>query len=794
MVAPFAPPPAGPSPFPGVVPEAAEQLLQLPPDIQPIVAEFLSTLEPGDQLAFFTLPIATQAEILTAFLSSPQGAHLAPQALPDPTLPPPGAMPQGDPMLAPPSPGVPQPGDPLPPLPPLGDPLLDPALAGALPPLPADPALAGAPVAPPPLPGVPDLPGPLETPEVAAKPERKAYKPPKLKLPEPPPDRYEGKGPSHAVVLAHAREARDRYRPRDERIVEDKKLYYLVPNPRQADGSPVEAGAQPLLQTRADAAQMVDRVIGHTELKLDALKLELLAPTDDAEAREAAQVVEDTCRTMLAEWFGRWDMQGSMGNPQPSLGRKVAGLLALEGGCGAYLTLDPDEPDCPIHYEPIGWSQLYPMRHNTTRQFEMSLAEARVQYPEIEEALPAVDESGNESPHAENAAVRVIGWCDERYHAIAWEMGGEGDWIKAPAEHHLGFRPYQLPPLPLGTPAAPEPDLADEYYRFLGAGVLTHLHRVFQQLDQMMNIVMELAKQAVNPPVVEYLDPDNPDDTRPKLDRRSGSQNYRGSGDRVEALETTLAGRPDGTTVIQSLLAQISNAGPPVLGGGGTSQSGLDRSLQGQSASALTIDPIIDAIERHIELVLRLAVELMLRTMRQKGAARLFTGLEYRAYSGEAPGTLGRLEARHLELVRLRRTSGGLTVRVDRLSSFDRQQLGLMLGNLVQMRLKSRFEAMKELGTDDPQRETKRIFAEMALEDPAFMKSLAGWALMQEAPPEIVAFWQAERAKELAPAPAAQPPAQPGMVSPPAPAAPPAAPAPGVPGQPGQAPLAPVPM
>jgi hypothetical protein len=231
-----------------------------------------------------------------------------------------------------------------------------------------------------------------------------------------------------------------------------------------------------------------------------------------------------------------------------------------------------------------------------------------------------------------------------------------------------------------------------------------------------------------------------------------------------------LAQSPNAQFLLQSAMNDLGDAQPPVLAGRGVAQSGFDRFQANESAGALWVDPLqayqVRQYERLLEAILTDLVRLM------DGDSPAWTKLPYKMARSRSKGGPYRTV---LTAKDIKRAGPYVTITYKRLSMTERMQAAQLNMLLVKEHMKSRLSAMDELGIDDTERETARMFAEAALEDPSVIKAAIKASLVQQAADEetderglnmgaifLHAFDEAQ-ARE---AQAGQRPPEPGMPSP----------------------------
>ncbi len=226
---------------------------------------------------------------------------------------------------------------------------------------------------------------------------------------------------------------------------------------------------------------------------------------------------------------------------------------------------------------------------------------------------------------------------------------------------------------------------------------------------------------------------------------------------------------------MQSTTADRRHPPPPLLAGRGPPESVFHRFLATESAGALTIDPVMDHVERGMQRINRLVLELAAR--KGTGDGKLFPGLVYRArksgkgYSVLDPADILKNGTRNI--VRYKRTNEQqLVVKSNRLL----QELQAKVIDLDTVR--------KELGYESPEDLEQGIFRDAANQDPNVVKAKIMEALGRHNP-VLYSLWQWSRNMEAqaqqGPPGGGPPGGRPGLPSPPRP--------PGPPGPPGRTPM-----
>lgn len=738
----------------------------LPPEI----AQLMQQLPPMVRQRFMALPPAQQLALIEEFLRTQGGAPPATEL----------AGPTGLPLAGPPA-GIPSVDSPLPtPLPGPGAPSLPPGAAPMPPPGPLPPELVAGPLpglpvdGPPGLPPLPGPPGPLPgaAPEgvarrggvrgAAGEPARPRPKPPpKYDLPDLPKNTY-GSGPTYQHVLDAAQRGRKRYAARNEQIRQAVARYHLEPEYSDLTGETRDPASGAIPFTSVLPALFVERTIGLAAAVHDRLVLNVEPASRYIRSVQAAQACENALRTWREVDEMRWFRRGTEGDAQIPLPYKEMGLAAIEGGCGMYLWIDPDDERYPHYYEPVPLSQLYPLGTEITRQFSITLGEARARYPEVDRVYRSWD-----TPPDDTVLVTIICWADTGglWHVITWEEGqswsrpdqrpAAGYWIKGPDQGRIdfGFCPYQYYEA-FGSPVAQfavygtnQTDV--EKHRTYG--ILTQTGETYKHLNQVGSWVLEGAAKSVRPATVDYLQPQSEKPDPP--DTRAGAHNTREVGERIEPIIPSFAGSADGQATMSLLQAGLQDAAPPVLAGRGAAASGFDRFQASEQAGALFVDKLIEFAERYYEDYFRLRLELTRRKGTGKGAWNL-KRLPYRTTKGLMVGMTGELSADDVAYNSYDRYATSVRVRYQRLSEIEQMQRSERVLRQVDAKLISRRRAMDKIGIESPDEEQLQIFEEQAvLLDPAMHKAAAARALRQQGDPYLLQVWDQARAKEEAPPP-----------------------------------------
>lgn len=595
------------------------------------------------------------------------------------------------------------------------------------------------------------------------------WKPPAMK-----PSRFKDSNPSLERVLEDGRLGRQLWQARDLRIALDTSMYHLEYELEDADPDMSDDVAfidGELLHRRSDPAALVDRVTGMVEARQDRVTIHMPKRHESDEYRKAAQSFEDFSRSFRMVDEENWFERGStMGDPQPPLPRKEAGLMALEGGFGWCWHVDPDDEDHPFEYEVVPISQLYPLGHATTRQFTLPLHMARAQFPEIEAAYPLKD--GQARSYYDSMYVRIIEWADTagyRY-AAAWAedsigpSSGRGDrsgWIVKPRPIGYGF-PYFNYVIWGGTPTAPNNYNKSTHNKNIGYGILTPLRKTYRLMDIMVSAVATGALKVQAPPLFRTVN-ENRDMTKvPRINTDPGAENFGRPGEEVKPMVFDIAASQSGVAFIQSLAQELSNNIPPMLAGM-SANSGFEYMQRSDDANAMFIAPMIDALQRSYEMQHRqrgvLAYRYAKRGKRDKGfeKQRYFTRYAYTGTSKRGYTYQGVLKPSDIE-----KSGVSLQVRYTQKTLTEQMQLANMVSQLVQAHLMSQEQALIKLGNDDPYKELLKIFQDAALMQPEVLKAMTEESILSGGNDMLKQAWLRAFAQA---GQGGSPPSQPGMAS-----------------------------
>ena len=738
---------------PGI--EAAVQ--QLPPEVQGVAR----TLPPEILIQLLSLPLPQQVELLQEALQAQRMGIVGPSGQPMPPGGSVGASPVG--MGGPP--------------PPMG-------LTGAPPPQSPLPSPVGPGGPPPTTPPGPPPPDPLTPPETAfnilkdMQRESGRPKPPDPDIPPLPDDR--GK-PDMGLVWDDTTTAESIYRERDDMYEEVGDLYYLRDWWQKVDGGPVNQPGGDVMVTRAQPATMVDRGIGLVAPSNDRLTWHVDYWSDDPEVKSAATNIRNALRHWRDQDIIDWHRRSANdGLTMPDLPRVEAGNLLLEGAIPFFIDLDPERPSNPHVYEPFSPHEVYPLHHATLRIQRTTLNEARKQWKKVKDKF-------RDSKLSAETTCKVVTWSDERWWCVAFILGDDPDmgkqtsdgvWIRPPKKHDLGFRKIQSGVTTFGTPLSPMTRAANdvqEHVKYRWRGILHTYLPMFRLMNQLMSATATLAfRQAAQALVLE--DPNGFGE--PEVNDGPGGITTLKMGQKLYPLIATLAGTEDGRQLLQSIMADLGEAAPPVMAGRGQAESGADRFMATQQAAALHIDPAIDAIEKHFQYLGTLRLEAVWRKGTGKDAwvGKMPVRSKYadsETDDGDEYTGMGVVSPEDVE------KNGTLCrVRYQRYSLAEWAQLGGVLNNMIKAGLMTKFEALDRLNVEDPARMLRQVFYEKSLEAPEMIKSIITTALWQESHPELTeeereiqkrdALWAAWETMVLKSQPKGSDPATPGDASLPA--------------------------
>lgn len=600
--------------------------------------------------------------------------------------------------------------------------------------------------------GAPQPPAPLKPrPKKTAKrkdaPER--WSPPELPKP-----RFKA-GPTMAQCLADAREGRDYFAELTEAITSWHDIYHMADEHRKLDGRAIEPMAGEAPVTRAQPVTMASRVVGLTAPSIDRLGFQVDPWDDEDETTEAAQAVENYARYFYEELTRRYGRKATMGDFQPPLPRKLSGLAAIEGGFAFRLMPNPDDKQFPWSVDVKPMLEIFARPRATTHQVECSLAEAWT-YDELAELLPAPDKDDPEPLYSSSSRIRLVTWTDETHWCMCAEWGDTGLaeryrerhrgtaqedlWIQKPVAHGLGRRIFLIPNPWDATPLGPNHLSATTRARHLSRGIYAPVVPTIKAINQIAGALRSGLFKAINPPMVVQLNPalraQHPDvlaQTGEQLRdavNQAGGVAIVGLDEKIGPALNNVAASADGQAFLQSLMGDLNDIQPPVMGGRGAAQSGFDRFQASEAAGVVHVDPIIAYLTGAIEYLL----EAMLTDLARlgEGDKKLFTKLPYRSYRAKR-GTVARGGGMAtLDAKAIRRNGPRVTVTYRRESLTEQMQIAQLNMMLVKEHMKSRLSAMDDLGIDDTERERAQMLAEAALEDPAVVKAAIKVALQKQ--------------------------------------------------------------
>lgn len=638
-------------------------------------------------------------------------------------------------------------------------------------------------VAPPMGEGAPP-PGGLPAPQVgppppapAPEPGRQVVKakqkkpPPKYKLPKLDKSRWAKQAPTIAHIYRVARAGETMWRANRERQKLDLACWKGEMSSLDRYGGTTDAPGR-LVHQRLTAFTYVERVTTMVAWNNDT-EMDLPARADDDDHREAAQKTENWLRTQRHNDSKRWRRRGEYGDPQPALERVEAQGMVLLGGTGWQWEIAPDDPDHPFRDRYVPWGELYPVGDEITRQYVVSLAQLRAECPEVDEYYG--DDDGNEND--DTRKVKVIGWCDRQgyRHGICWQEEGGGwasyrpptddggsvkeRWIKKPDKViGLGFPYYNLA-IAVSAPAIDED--TDDYRKWVGIGVLTRAVPHFRLVNFVGEMALKGFLRDIDPPTLQTHQQGTDLSRVPLVETEAGDRNFGFNGDRVEILGRAGTGSADGTTTLNMLASDQQDLVPPAIGGQRQGNSGFQQMQTEQAASAVTVGPIMDAMEKMYEDKCRQRAMLALRFGKNPDnkALEYFAEYPYRNYRSDI-GNYGALKPADIE-----RSGVDVEVRYKRLSPAEEAQQATMLVQLVNARLMSYDEALKRRGAREPEREWLKILKDGALMTPRVLMGLVGKAIMESGDEALIGAWQEAGMLEALKGGGGSPPAQPGVPS-----------------------------
>lgn len=615
---------------------------------------------------------------------------------------------------------------------------------------------------PPPQGGPSALPQQPKPRKVAAgpkKPKRRADAAPPWEPDELPDPRY-ADGPDYKTVIAHAEEGRRYYNDLTEALQTWRDIWHMVDddktklNREQTDDS----AGDDIWHTRAQPTTMGKRIIGMTAPSLSRLGIQADPWDDTDECRASAQACENFARYALETVAREWNRRATSGDMRGPFDRVLSGLAAIEGGYGFRVMPNPKRKSFPWDVEPVPLLELMPRPLSTTRQVECTLSEAYA-YEELKALLPPPGEDAADPPYDGDSRVRLITWTDETHWCMVAEFaqpelaqkvkesgrGKAGEyWIKKPKAHQLGRRIYLIPNPWDSDPLGPSSRDTKGRARYLSQGIYAPLVGTISFINKMVSAIgSDVFKQTLRPKKWK-LDPTMrqasggllPSITQEMYDQAhiAGGNVVLGPNEDVEDIVNDIAATQAGQAFLQSLLGDLGDVSPPVLGGRGAAESGFDRFQASQAAGVLHVDPIIEYHTTSIQYLLEVILVDLVRL--GDGEGKIFAKLPYRAYRGgrgttKRAGYMSTLTAKDV-----RRNGPYLQIKFKRDNLTEQMQLTQLMLLQVKEHLRARVSAMDELGIDDTERERMLMFTESALEAPDVIKAAIKAALTQAAAAE----------------------------------------------------------
>lgn len=498
-------------------------------------------------------------------------------------------------------------------------------------------------------------------------------------------------------------------------------------------------------------------------------EMDLPPRADDDEHTEAAQKSENWSRTMREMDSKRWRRRGELGDPQPPLERVEAQGMTLLGGVGWMWEIRPEDKTHPYRCKYIPWTELYPVGNEITRQYTVPLGQLRAECEEAEEYYKGWDGD-------DNLKCKVIGWSDNQgyRHALVWDQEGSGwdgaptkddngnekeRWIKKPTKVlGLGFPFYNLA-IAVSEPGGNEDELDGR--KWVGMGILDRAIPHFRMVNMVGEFAMKGFFRNVDPPTFQTHMPGTDLNKVPTIDLEPGSRNFGFQQDKVETLGANGTGTPDGSTTLSMLSADQADLVPPVMAGQRAGNSGFQQMQTENAANAVTVGPIMDAMEKMYQdqMAQRLSLALRFAKNADNKDLEYFNEYPYKNYRG-GNGSYGSLKATDIE-----RSGVDVEVRYKRLSFAEENAQAQMLVSLVNAHLMSTEEALKRRGVREPEREWLKILKDGALMNPRVLMGLVGKAIMESGDQMLIEEWQNAGMLEALKGGGGSPPAATGVAS-----------------------------
>lgn len=609
--------------------------------------------------------------------------------------------------------------------------------------------------------------------QVEAKPKKKG--PPKFELVDLDEYRYADKPPTLRRIEEDARLGRERWKAQEQRIEDDLLCFRGEMQPVDVYGNPAEGMDTAKAYARTTAFNWTKKVASLATWTNDRVEFDVLPRDDSDEYKDAADHLEQAERCWRKYDENCWFARAEVGDPQPPLSTHEADMMTLLGGLGWMWRIDPKDKRHPYKYEPVPVNQIKPLSHATTRQFCLPLNEARAEYDEIDEYYDLEDDNGER--WGEDLEVRITCWSDRWgiRHAIIWEEeGGSANtfhrrdadkerWIKEPKDRHdLGFPFYNMR-IWSSVPSGPTPQTKHNYTEFVGMGILTRVRRTFAVVDMIANFTIRGALRAADPATLQTHQPGTDLREVEPVDLEAGGRNFGFTGDDVKPLVFSVTGNPDGQSMVQMLINEMADIMPPAMSGGQVGNSGYQQLQAGEVASATTVGPIVDALERTYATISAQRAQLALRFSKNKKNKdkEYFSSYNYRGEGG-----YGELRPEDIELAGWE----DFEYRYKRLSTAEEAALANMVVQLTNAHLMSVDTALRRLGVRQPEREWLKILQDGAMLDPTVLKGLVGTAIMQSGNTILMSEWEKAGMLQAMAGGGGSQPAEPGSPSAPNPA------------------------
>lgn len=624
------------------------------------------------------------------------------QMLP-PRMPPIGFPPQGGPLLPPPNGGM------RPPMPP--------QMPGQLPPA-MPPQMPGmSPGQPPQLPptGMPPI-DPLDDPmffrQLVAQMEQMELaedsQPAEDRRPDPP------KKPDEAKLLSAMDKIIDFWRPRDERMDEDERLYQLTEEDTTLNGEVIISNMPYATVEKAANILSSHKATVHS------------IPSRNDLREEASQLTD------FLEWlWDDWDNSYRTSSIQGSLDRTKAHFLGLRGWSteriGINLEVQPMEN--PLRMRPFDPRNVYPA-FGSNGDMRFVVHRYWTTYGELFEEWEEAEKKFEERDVTE--IVEVKAYYDSYYHAVY----ADSQELKKLTAHEYGFVPWVVG-TGYGAPARATVTDQTNWTKNVGVSIFHGAKGLYGKLNRILSQLATEVAKAANPPQIHYYDPQVGKEPQ-ALDLSPGTVNYAFiDRERVEPIKLTSVPSEIGPLMefIQQEISKVTL--PDVLWGLGPGGSGFMNAVNIDSARD-QIHPLVEAITHTKQRMSELALKLILNF--HDGPIGYFVkdkvSGEWSAGHTVTPGLIEEVGTK-------------VIARFRDIMPKDRMMMAQIASMLTEKKIISIETARQEyVDIDNPERENDRVLADLMYLNEDVVNNVIIPTALAKTDPEMFQMWTMFKEKE----------------------------------------------